>query len=128
MPRTSTTCSILLKTWASEMRSDFSWYWTLVWCLSWGRGGGKAGKVSASSSSKVNSPPDSGPNLEDGLREVPAEELSHLLHVQAGLGPDGDHVAIPEPVQNKGGRGKRGRLQELLSWPDGSGREVKTAV
>lgn len=30
MPSTSTTCSILLKTCASEIWSDFSWYWALV--------------------------------------------------------------------------------------------------
>lgn len=31
MASTSSTCSILLKTWARETRWDFSWYWTLVW-------------------------------------------------------------------------------------------------
>lgn len=41
MPRMSTTCSILLKTWAREICSDFSWYCTLVWCLSWGVGVGE---------------------------------------------------------------------------------------
>lgn len=35
MASTSSTCSILLKTWAREMRSDFSWYWTLVWWRSY---------------------------------------------------------------------------------------------
>lgn len=34
MLSTSTTCSILLKTWAREMFSDFSWYWIFVWCRS----------------------------------------------------------------------------------------------
>ena len=35
MARTSTTCSILLKTWARETRSAFSWNCTLVWWRSY---------------------------------------------------------------------------------------------
>lgn len=35
MASTSSTCSILLKTWARETRSDFSWNWTLVWWRSY---------------------------------------------------------------------------------------------
>lgn len=35
MASTSTTCSILLNTWAREMRSAFSWYCTLVWWRSY---------------------------------------------------------------------------------------------